>query len=369
MKLTSDNSTVAYFTIPALREYNPKSVFHIKTICRVVNAVLLACTMYIIISLIIYGIKNHRWKKSTGISNVNGGVIYTACIVAVILFLPRLVADAVLINISLIPGGLQMCEVVFDITNGAYTLAAFAIYSFLWFRQLLIYAQPTVRQMTGKYANPLGWFAMSLLIIMSLGLTVMFTLPTSFESLPYGCVINLRANLTDLEYFFKGSGPYLMVGLQILAQLILLGLFIYPLALSNSAVHENNNISRGNDPSETGIKFYKIKRLFSAIWRMIKGEPDANIVSRTIHRSMVCCSITISSDIFTMAIVLSIPEENLDIPRVLPTTLYDISIMINVFCIVATFQNTRGILKTLFSGCAQNIERMQEPQISETTIL
>ncbi|XP_077969479.1 uncharacterized protein LOC144424239 [Styela clava] len=336
-----------------------KIPFSILTGCKVLNAFLITGTIYIFACLVIYGVKKQKWKQKPGASNLNRGVIYTTCILAVVLLLPRLIANAILMNLPIIPGGLETCELIFDITNGAFSVSIYAVYFFLWLRQKIIYSQPSVNEMAGKFVSPIGWIAMILFTPMCIGISCVYTIPYSYTSLPYGCVINSEANFTDIENFFGNTGSYFLGGLLIVAQLTLLGLFIYPLMLNDSTTRRHKNIcNSGSKDSNTATRLDKrLKNSILTCFQVILGRKNTNTVLRTIHRSMICCAITVLSDICTMAIVSVIPGENIFIPRILPTTLYDISLMINVFCIIATFQNTGEIFKIPFKRMITRIKK------------
>ncbi|XP_077970105.1 uncharacterized protein LOC144424563 [Styela clava] len=323
---------------------------------QVINGILLLCTIWLLLCMLIYGTKKHKWKKTSGASSMNCGIIYAMCVVAVIFSLPRLIGDCILFNLTKFENGLQYCEMVSDLTNGAYSVSTYMTYFFLWLRQKIIYAHPSVRPLAAKCVKPFTWFALVVFSVLSPGLSCIYTIPDQFSATPYGCSLTPLSERDDYEEFIEGVGQYVLAGALVVIQTILLGLFVYPMILSNREMKDNMSQRINSDKKTklqtegfTGMKS-RVSSFIRTLWLTIVGNPGASPVARTIHRSMIGCAVVVISDLAAMGIVTRVP---LDLPRVIANTIYDISTLVNLLCLLTTFGNNVQILTVVCMSCAE----------------
>nr|XP_039249422.1 uncharacterized protein LOC120327092 [Styela clava] len=319
-------------------------------VCEVVNAFVFVSMLWIMISMIMHGSRTNKWKKS-GPSSMNSGMIYTACICVAALSLPRLILNGVIFHIQNIEGGLEWCEFVFDASDVTGYATLYPIYLFLWLRHRVIYNHPTVHALTGRFVKALSWVTIVGLTLMSIGVLLFLVIPTSYLATPQGCILDPKSDAS--------MGYYVLAGLMILAQGLLLGLFIYPMVRTNEAQKQNSKLESNDRKasstsgdlrnSEDSSKFDRL-----ICWKRNNKKPKkkANSVTRTIRRSTISAIITVITDLIIVAIATWIMPSTT--PLAATNAFYSVGILINVFCALATFGSNEKILTECCRTCRKD---------------
>nr|XP_039271681.1 uncharacterized protein LOC120346096 [Styela clava] len=335
----------------------------IYIVCQGINSCLMVATLWILLCLVMYGVRTKKWAKKSKRSDMNGGMVYTASVIAVAATIPRYIADQIIFSAVYIDGALRWCEFFMDTGNATYFMALYPIYLFLWFRQKALYGHPAMKRLAGKCVSVFGWVTLVGLSLAAIGVGLMFVVPSDYTGSPNGCVVDLlKSNSsysTDVPYRLS---YYVLVVLLIVAQLSLLSLFIYPMVRSN-AIQNSRRLSQSstkpyaidNLDDIDGLPGKKISR-FRSYMSTIRDASrkistsslgkKPNTVQKTIRRSVACASISMVSDVLAMAVVSFVIPQT--VPRSLTNTVYDISTLVSVLSILATFSNYRDILTVCF---------------------
>nr|XP_039251604.1 uncharacterized protein LOC120329057 [Styela clava] len=310
--------------------------------CQVANLFLLLTSIWILISLILYGTRNKKWRKKPGTSTLNSGLIYKACVMSVALLIPRYLFNAVIFQLPSMEKGLLYCERITDISIAVRLISRCAIYVFLWLRQRILYEHPSTRRFAGKYVNFISWTSLLVIISTFGGLFWASIFPSNYEASPYGCVRNPDSSSNGTAGYILGTG-------LILAQLLLLGLFIYPMVRGRVALQ--NTCKNAN-----GIKQQKhIRNVFCCFQDHETKSSDSVVIM--IRRSVLCTIIAALSDFGSAVIKVFISSDT--VPHSIMTTIYSTSTLINIFCAISTFEMYVSILKTpctMFCEAEENEE-------------
>ncbi|XP_077973410.1 uncharacterized protein LOC144428279 [Styela clava] len=348
----------------------------IYIVCQVINGCLMVVTLWILLCLVMYGVRTKKWAKKSKRSDMNGGMVYIASVIAVTASIPRYIADQIIFSAVYINGALRWCEVLLDIGNVTYFMALYPIYLFLWFRQKALYGHPAMKRLAGKCVTVFGWVTLVVLSLAAIGVVLMSVIPSDYTASPDGCVVNLlhsnASYSSDAPYRLR---YYFLVVLLIVAQLSLLSLFIYPMIRSN-AIQNSRRLSQcstkpyviDNQDDSDRLPARRISR-FRSYMSTIRDASrkistsslgkKPNTVQKTIRRSVACALISMVSDVLAMAVVSFVIPQT--VPRSLKNTVYDISTLVSVLSILATFSNYRNIL-TVFcrkssSGGPENLSQ------------
>lgn len=279
--------------------------------CRIANACFVLATTWIIINFIIYLTKHRHHKPQRAMqyrSSLGERHMYVVCLGAVICALPRLVMSQVLFSVAKIPNALPKCELLLDISNAFYTIAVAATYGFLWYRQRFIYKLPVIRDMTGTLARVINWIVLFIMLGSYVTLFCVYSIPPIYSWNEAGCILKTNQSRNDIKA--RASRYYIIISIMIAWQVTLVSLFVYPMVL----------IKRKQLPCSTRHK---------------------DVVKNVIRRSIICAVIAASSDLATGTVAALIP---MYYPVSVATSLYDLSLQINVFCVIATFGDNPGMV-------------------------
>ncbi|CAK8688118.1 unnamed protein product [Clavelina lepadiformis] len=198
------------------------------------------------------------------------------------------------------------CDVVLKAKFYLTAIAVLGIYGFLWTRQNFCYADPAMKHLTSCAVKTCSWLSFGLILCAQVVGTLLFTF-TRFYAMTYqGCDVD--------HYTVEPFVPWLWIaGCTVGFQVILLCLFVYPLMKHRSSV---NSGVRGNS---------------GAFLRLIK-------------RATVTTVVCVVTDITSTLLILLVHDQF----NIVPTLVFDLSIVINITCILAAFKGWQG---RLFAPC------------------
>nr|XP_039270288.1 uncharacterized protein LOC120344995 [Styela clava] len=314
----------------------------LHTTCQILNAFMLLCSLWLLLSMAVYGTNTKKWKKKTSSSSLNSGIIYTSCVASIILSTTKLIFNSVFLNIHLIDGAMDWCELVTDISIGTGIICLYAIYLFLWLRQRVIYGHPCVRNLAGKTINVLSWISLFGISLIFTGLLIVSVVPLEYTSTQNAC-IRKETELRNIAYI-------VLAGVLLLVQGLLLCLFVYPMIRSSSVQgRKQQSVAESNQENY----LTRDRKLFSTCRRSKNKSiirKNRSTVSRMIRRSVICAVITVVTDIASMTFLAQLPSS---VSFAITSSLYDISIFINICCALATFGKAKRILLAPFSICTK----------------
>ncbi|XP_039250223.2 uncharacterized protein LOC120327919 [Styela clava] len=322
---------------------------------KVVNGLLLFMSIWMLLSMGIYGSRNKKWRKTAGTSSLNSGIIYQACVVSIALLIPRLLLNILIFHLRNIGNAMEWCELITDISVTLRLISRYSIYLFLWLRQRILYQHPSTRQLGGTRVNIVSWASLLGILLTFVGLFCYSVAPASYESTRHDCV-NTQQSL-----------PFLVIGymlgvLLIATQLLLLGLFIYPMVKSRSLRQQSIRQHHLADGESNDIMQHPYigKNLNASCFCYGKTRfcKENNSIAHTVRRSVFCTIIAALSDILAAGVVFGLPPQT--IPRPIQNVIFSTSTFINIFCALATFKKYWSILiSPCDSCCTKRIENVR----------
>jgi len=189
-----------------------------------INILLIVITIIILISLVYYGIKTGKWRQShtCNYDKLNAGIVYTFLVACGVSCLFRYTANQVYMNVGFRRDEDELCEAAADTAFVSYAMVLFSVSMFLWFRQKAFY---TNRMLSFKSSNPVRIISFgSIILILGGGFSylLLYTIPTNYASSSRGCYFVIQKSLIVTYNVF-------IVILIVVAQILLLCLFVYPL--------------------------------------------------------------------------------------------------------------------------------------------
>ena len=257
--------------------------------------------VYLVVALIIY-----EWRKPKNIislrhlSDLNHSLrsalkMRLLTLLAVLFVLGRFVCE----NYELLAQYTGVCHDYCNaIVKVKVTLTSFGLYcifAFLWMRQRCFYAEPAIQHLSRPLIRALSWGALGFLTLALLIANVLFLMTRFYKMTEHGCLNHHNTIPAVISWIFVGTAT-------VLSQSILLALFVYPLLKHKRQLNTN---ARSN---------------FSSFAPMIK-------------RVAMAAAVCIISDIIALLLIVLVKEQD----EIIPTLAFDVSLVVNVICVLATF--------------------------------
>ena len=228
--------TVNYDNLTTMNSNNLTTASYIRwqhwnwILPETVNIISILITLWILFSLIYYGNKSKMWvtKNKKNFEKLNTGFILMAAVLCAVMALFRFISSQFVFNIGFSVTENKHCKIVFDASSVSFCLACWAVFIYLWVRQLVFY---TNRMLNIDFSKGLRFFSYLSIILISLhglGSILANTIPIKGMSTLKGCVFIPLDSTTSAIAVMLGSLGMLF------GQIILVGLLIYPL-------HKHNN--------------------------------------------------------------------------------------------------------------------------------
>lgn len=303
----------------------------------------LVIALWVFGCVVIYGFKTRRWYKTPSASSLSNGMIYTTCTFAVFLLFPQLVTTLMLHIIRFYPRGNRWCEIVCDVTSITYTVFTYGTYFYLWMRQRLIYVHPYVKPHISGCMQWISKLYIIYITVTSCTIPVLYVYPRSYIGGQDGCYYHVA----NANGFLQSSGSNILFALVLTSQISLLILSIYPcFRVSFDKIREKGNrteMEEFNTKESPVPKNETWCRCFQNLMLYVAGtEGPKSPIQMTVKRTVMSSAVIVITDVFVAIFEdYAIPDEA---PTVIGEALYDLSSVINVFCILASFGFAGDIL-------------------------
>ena len=273
----------------------------------VVNAILLVVAVYVFSALLYYKLNKEKRKKSFFALSlevkyerickwISISVSASAILKLLLSFSISLLQKyAVMFQLDSESGGI-ICDVLSRIDRFLLTLGVSVVYLFLWFRQRIFYIHPSMCISHNKVVRLISAAVAIVWVLYYLAILLCFFILVEFAFEHGICV---RANPISEENYFNVFLSWAL--LSIFMQVVLLGLFIYPIITKATLLTSKN--------SQTS--------------KLVKRVKKAVILT------VVCLVSDILAFVLTVNKVMNI---------------YNVDLMINVFVTVFCFDNWRTML-------------------------
>ena len=189
------------------------------------------------------------------------------------------------------------CNAIVKVKVALTSVAFYCICMTLWMRQQFFYAEPAIQHLSKPLFRALSWGSLGFLTLALLIGTVLFLVTRFYKMTERGCLNHHNTIPAVIPWIFVGTAT-------VLSQLILFALFVYPLLQHKSQLDAS---SRSN---------------FSRFAPLIK-------------RVAMATAICIISDIIALLLIVLVKDQD----DIIPTLAYDVSLVVNVICVMASFSD------------------------------
>lgn len=306
---------------------------------------LIAAAAWILTATLHYGLKNKKFKNigRRRKKDLNGGTVYLSATMAVVCLLPRYFASQVVLLVSAHLVQNSSCERTMDTANVCYSVSVTSAYLFLWFRQQSFYSHPVLGKLAGNAVKIISFMSLVVLSLAAATVALFFVLPISYKNSDHGCVL-LNANESKFmngESVAKNDNTivYGMFATLVFSQFLLLGLFINPLLRKKKFIQsptKEMGPKTSQDSEKQDKRRSRIGSAFTSARQFSKRvfNGNANSIYKTIRRSVVCAMVALLTDLIAMLFAVMVSN---DTPRHVTNLVYDLSMLINVLCVLASF--------------------------------
>ena len=378
---TTENPLPAVVTANETNTYSKISLQHLLwLISLLISIVLFIVALWLAATIGFYGFTTGKFysKKQSSRSECT---MLRIMFSGAIFILPRLATTNILVwfgwESSLSQN--QGCEIVIDISIVVYFLCLLQVSLFLWFRQRYLYLQPSLQRLYSMFIKVLSLGCIAFIFLAGIGFVLYLTIPQTFQASSNGCVP------------IKEDKPlvyYLLASASVLAEFVLIFLFIYPL-YHHRRIHGTTSFSKtkSNNSPKTEVSVRKSTAISSAskcncdvmkskhntssspvLHHINKSQPKTiSKPSKTtvkakklrstktgkkilcvMQRSIISACVCVISDILAFAVVsLFLPKGTL---RSFRNVFYDINLIVNVLSLVFSFENYKKIFLALLDG-------------------
>ena len=318
-----------------------------------VNLMLMVITLWLLLSLIHYGIKTRKWSRSGQSDKLNAGLIYTSVLVCAGTCMVRYGASLVYMNIGFDRGSSELCDAVADAAVCLYALVLFSVYLFLWFRQRVFYTTYVVRSSFSDVFSFFSSGSIGMIFVAGVCAAVLNVLPNNHRSSTYGCIY------TPDEA--QRIGYWISVAVAVfLGQAVLLALFIYPLQRIFNLCPPFPTLSQTTNSRKvifrrsrkiTQQQQASIRPVITSVTEQsqstdnnqsfaMKLSPSfrratTSRVSQILRRTFIFAVVSLSSDIFLLVFSNYIVKARGN--RRVPSMIYDINSFLNLLLVVLSF--------------------------------
>ena len=186
------------------------------------NIILICLTLWILLSLVYYGVKSRKWgrKHSSNADKLNVGFIYTSVVLCACFCLMHLTINLAYMFIGFNLSTNDLCDSVGDAAVSFYALTVFSVSIFYWLRQRTFFQNEMLRVSYHKFVKIMS--SASIFVIFVGGFTVLVfnCLPDNRSASLDGCIFTPKETLR-VTYWVP------IIAVVVTGQVMLLSLLAY----------------------------------------------------------------------------------------------------------------------------------------------
>ena len=157
---------------------------------HVVTVFLLAFSIWILISIVRYGIVTGKWKSVRELNEkFSAGMVYSSLTVCAVLCTLCLIVSEIQLSLQFDEKSVDLCDSISDTMNGLYLFVNLSVYVFLWLRQRVFYANSPMTEKFKKWVQFLSKIMIIPPIVCAIGTELVYSLLTRYNVTTSGCVI------------------------------------------------------------------------------------------------------------------------------------------------------------------------------------
>ena len=329
-----------------------KDYFHEVTYVFAVsiNATLIALSLWILFSLVHFGVKTGQWSKrqKRNADKLNTGWIYTSVVVCALMAVIRFITSQVAHNVGFGEDKNERCEKIGDALYVEYACVLFCIFVFLWLRQRTFFTNKMLNFGYNKILKVLSGSSIFVLFGAGLAVVIISAIPIGYSSSPIGCRYDSAPGSLN-AWSWKLCAITLVTG-----QVLMLVLLVYPLSKNidglqqscfcisrqtdNSPNHTSSPSLSSLSKSEAGSDLRNKQIILKPISGLQFTKRSSDTVKKIMIRTVVFGFIAVLTDI-SLIVVLATSILNPKNPRLrrVMVTLYDMNVFLNLMLVVMSF--------------------------------
>ena len=329
-----------------------KDYFHEITYILAVsiNATLIALSLWILFSLVHFGIKTGQWsgKQKRNADKLNAGWIYTSVVICAIMAVIRFITSQIAHNVGFGTNELSICEKINDALFVEYACVLFCNFVFLWLRQRTFYTNKMLNFGYNKILKFLSRSSIFILLGAGLGVTFVNTIPANYPSSPIGCRYDSASESLNAWLWA------LCAIIPVIGQVLMLVLLVYPLSKNidglqqscfcfsrqtdNSPNHTSSPSLSSPSKSEAGSDLRNKQITVKPISSLQSTKRSSDTVKKIMIRTVVFGFIAVFTDISLIVVLATsiLNQENPKLRRV-SVTLYDMNVFLNLMLVIMSF--------------------------------
>ena len=318
--MNNETSTKSTLFLSEQKTAELKSIKNWLFFCQIVNSLLCVGLLWLLFCLIRYNFFRKKLKLTKKSVFKPKNAMIVLAIMSPIAALLRSLLTQMIIFVGNHPHyfDLSACEVTMDISLVLYCFTLLPVYFFIWCRQKVIYSKPTMKNFKTTLVKVLSKTFVLLFLVGGIFSLYVAVEPKTYMNSPnnrsIGCVLYKKneTNITSVRHFSN----YMAAAIVITSQFLLLGLLLNPLIKQSNFSCKNDNI---------------------------KNKCHRQLL-RVIKKASVCTIACILTQIVATALTTSnvVPQSY---PRVFSFFIYDVSLFVQVNCVVMCFESPATILR------------------------
>ena len=316
---------------------SPEQSNHIRFVALGVYIVLMIVDLWIIISLIHFGIKTRKWRRlqSGNPDLLSSGKIYLSVVFRFVSALVYHIVVAVYRDVGFKQGKDEFCDTLSDMNKIMYAMCFFSVVLFLWLRQRMLY---TAFLQTVHFSKALKVFSFMIIFIAIFGSisgVVLSILPNDYVASPIGCIYKRNRS-------FRIPSLVILVFTIVFSQVALLAVFIHGLLASYRLA---------GTPRSRYLFCCQLKSSVKEGY-VTENPRDRTqaIVQNVIRKTIIFAALSLLSDLLVVSVSLLLPQQGNR--RDMLSLLSALSVSMNLGFIIFSFIPWRDMIA---SPCRSHI--------------
>ena len=315
------------------------------------NVLLMIVTLWLLISLIHYGIKTKKWKShQRKVDYINSGLIYSSVVACAVMCMFRYVVSLVYMNVGFHESEDELCDSVADTLYCAYAFVLFCAAMFLWFRQRALYAH---RLLNVNYNKIVRFFSLTCFVFFfayALFVIILNNLPNSFLSSSEGCVVKPNGNLNANYWIAAAAGiAFYNIALLSLLYYALTHVQTFQKKLASKRYESKRaqtiaNTNFNSEPSSTNFRPLESETSVGKMSTLAIRRKYATTqkIKTALQKTLVFAVISIISETFLQiyAIFIANPLGH----RRVSSVLFDVNSFLNLICLIFSFSSSKEMM-------------------------
>ena len=318
-----------------------------------INILLIFLTVWVLISLLHYGIKTGKWNptQKSNVEKLSAGLIYASVVLCTVSCLLRYIFVFPYFSIGYGHDEDRLCDIFSDMTSITYCLVLFSTALFWWSRQRIFYANRMLNVCYSTAVRFFSKFSLGVILICGLAVLIFTVLPNDHPSTPHGCIY--KTSEKSLRTVYLIAIVLTIAG----GQVTIICLFVHAIRATSSAValQTQHRIAKSSSDSQTsfedsfrGTMSSKLsfdrgisRRHVCSTIRKRKVDPVKGVLRIT----LLFAIISLLTDVFIQ--MFSFYFESAGSRRIL-ATLLSANAFLNLLLVVFSFKNYKKMLFSWF---------------------